>query len=464
VAPSRPQVLLTECPSRETLRAGLLHYADSVRVTEPLNAGEALYLAGTSFARAGLRDSAIRCFERADSARGGDEERLALADALLLRRREGDLEAVIARVGPAGKQARGEGSPAADAYQARLAWAELLAGRTMRSYELFTPIRATLDLDPVWGYRMARAFVEAGDRKRALAALQPLVIASREQDGEAMDLAVRAFEPFGNKLRLQTSLERGIVERDQSEGKLSEAMGGRRVRFTAPDGAALGAVLVSPAGVKRPRAAVVLWAPRDTLESYDSLAVALQRDGWAVLLMEVRGSGWSVGPQCPFPEAWTGREDAMQTAAALDVREGMRALALTAHADTSRCLVVGVGSTAPIAVEAAGLDPRVPALLLLSPAPAAVDRGWMREQIRRLQRPIYFSSAPEDFPRFEVTDALYQAGDRGRSRVADVSAAGSGARPYRRDPAAVRRLIAWLAETFPAHATPGPRPAAPRSR
>jgi len=240
-------------------------------------------------------------------------------------------------------------------------------------------------------YRMARAFLEAGDRKRAFAALQPLAVA-----GEIMDLARRAFEPFGDPMRLETA--------------------------------------------------------------------ALARAGWAVLLMELRGSGWSAGPACPFPEAWSGREDAMQTTCAHDVLEGLRALSVAAGADTSRYLLVGVGPTAPIAVEAAALDRRVLALLLLSPAPAPVDRGRMRERIRSLHRPIYFSSAPEDFMEFEFTDALYQAGDRPRSRVADVSAPGSGARPFRGDRAAVGRLIAWLQETFPARAASGPRPGPPRSR
>ena len=100
-------------------------------------------------------------------------------------------------------------------------------------------------------------------------------------------------------------------------------------------------------------------------------------------------------------------------------------------------MVAGVGATAPIAVEAAAADPRVSALLLLSPAPAWIERGTMRERIRRLRRPIYFSNAPEDFREFYVTDAFYQAGDRPRSRVAEVKAEGSGARPFRRDSAAV---------------------------
>lgn len=451
-APSRSQVLLTLCPSRASLRVSLIGYADSIQPTRPEYAGEALAFAGQSYGRASLPDSAIACFQRAVATRGGDDERFGLADALLLRRREGDLEGAIAVI----EQGR-ESTLSPDACQARLAWAHLLAGDAKQSAELFRPLEPVLDLDPVWGYRMARAFIEAGDPKRGLAALQPLAIASREQDEEIMSLADRAFASFGDKGRLEAGISREIATRDKSEGKLIEALGGRRVRFSAADGFPLGGV-VAPADAKLRRAAVLLWAPGDTLESYDSLTVALGRAGWAVMLMQVRGSGWSTAPACPFPDAWVGREDAMQTVCARDVREALRALSLAARIDTTRYLVGGVGSTAAIAVEAAQLDARVPALLLLSPAPAAVERGALREGVRRLQRPIYFANAPEDFLQFETTETFYQAGDRPRSRVADVSAAGSGARPFRRDRAAVRRLVAWLEETLPARA----RPAKPR--
>ena len=446
-APSRTTILLTECPSRESLRARLLAYADSVLPYSPPSAAEALFYAGQSYARASVRDSAIACFRRSVSAEPTQDARLALADALLRHRSEGDLEAAIEVLEAPAREAGG------DAFRARLAWAELLAGRPERANELFRPLETQLDLDPVWGYRMARAFVEVGDVKRALKALQPLAIASRAQDEEIMGLAGRAFERFGDKSRLETNIGREVSFCDQEEGKLAQRLGARRVRFRAEDGYALGGVAAVPKGEQRRRAVVLLWAPRDTLESYDSLAVALNRAGFAVLLMQVRGSGWSATPACPFPEAWEGREDAMQAICARDVRDGLRAFSLAASIDTTRYVVAGVGLTAPIAVEAAELDNRIPALLLLSPKPAEVERGTMRERIRRLQRPIYFSNAPEDFPQFELTETLYQSGDRPHSRVADVKAAGSGARPFRRDPPAVGRLVRWLEETVPLRAS-----------
>src|SRR5262249_27793622 len=168
---------------------------------------------------------------------------------------------------------------------------------------------------------MGRAFVESGDSRRALAALLPLAIASREQDQEVMRLVDRAFEKYGDKRRADVAVGKAVADRERVEGRLVAALGGRRVRFKAADGFALGGA-VAPADQQRRRAAVVLCAPRDTLESYDSLTVAMGRAGWAVLLMEVRGSGASAAPSCPLPDAWSGREDGMQTVCAGDVREG----------------------------------------------------------------------------------------------------------------------------------------------
>ena len=96
----------------------------------------------------------------------------------------------------------------------------------------------------------------------------------------------------------------------------------------------------------------ILVASGDTLADYDSLAVGLRRMGLAVMLVEPRGSGRSVGPRCPLPDAWRGREAEMQDRSADDAREAIRALARETTIDTTRYLLVGVGESAPIAVEA----------------------------------------------------------------------------------------------------------------
>jgi tetratricopeptide (TPR) repeat protein len=460
--PTSAEVLLTECPSRASLRASLLDQARAAEAKDPLGAGEAAFYAGTSYERATLPDSAILCYQRAVASRAGTEERLALADALLGRGAAGDLEAARALLDSSLSQAGPDEVAIASAFAARRAWVQLLAGDPAGACERFATLAPSLDDEPLWRYRMARAWLAAGDRRKVLALAEPLAVLSRGQDEEILGFLERATALPGGQAAVGERISRAIAARDNRERRVIDALGGRRVRFLASDGFSLGGIAVPPRGGAGRRAAIVLCAPGDTLAAYDSLNVALARAGWAVMLLDTRGSGWSVGPTCPLPGSWAGREDEMQTRCAKDVCDALRALCLVAAVDTSRYVVFGVGPAAPIAVEAAALDRRAEALVLLSPRPAPVDRGTVRAAIRRLQRPIFFSTAPEDYLEFETTDALYQAGNRPRSRVADARGAGHGAQPFRDDASAAPRLIRWLDEQFPPRGRPAPRPAAPR--
>jgi alpha-beta hydrolase superfamily lysophospholipase len=221
------------------------------------------------------------------------------------------------------------------------------------------------------------------------------------------------------------------------------------VRFSGRDGFPLSGVVLTPPLKTRSRAAVLLIAPGDTVADYDSLGLALERAGVAVMLMDVRGSGGSVAPVCPLPDTWEGRQERLHALTARDVRDALRALARVASIDTSRYLVGGIGSTASIAVEAAEIDRRVRALLLVSPKPASVDRGPMRARLTRLRLPVFFQSGSGDFESAPLTEALYQAGNRGSSRVAEARAADGGAAQFQLGPSVSARFIRWLDEMLP---------------
>ena len=97
----------------------------------------------------------------------------------------------------------------------------------------------------------------------------------------------------------------------------------------------------------------------------------------------------------------------------------------------------------------------------LSPAPAPVDRGLTRARLAQLHLPVFFQIAPDDFDAtYAITDALYQAGDRGGSRVAESEVSGRGLAQFRDDPALAGRFLAWLDATLRPAAPPPPSPAA----
>jgi len=243
--------------------------------------------------------------------------------------------------------------------------------------------------------------------------------------------------------------------------------------LTASDGFPLGGLLVPAArrGTATATArgapallAILLLAPGDTTASGDSLALALRRHGITTLMLYPRGHGASVNPTCPSPEAWFDREAALQARIARDVRDAVRGVRLATTVDSTRYLVVGVGASATMAVEAATLDPRVKALLLVCPAPAPVDRGLTRARLAQLGLPVFFQIAPDDFDAtYTITDVLYQAGDRSASRVVESRRGGGGLVQFRYDPALAARFLAWLDATLRPAAPPPAKAPAPRS-
>ncbi len=451
---------LLAATSPADLRARLQRFAGAAQTSNPGAAGEAHFYIALSHERAGQRDSAIAHYRIARAQRGDLDDIGALSEAWLARRGPEDVSraAALLRTALAGS----EGPEARRGLASRLAWAEFLAGRADTAAVLLGPLAEGLVEAPRWRFRLAQVALATGDRRRAAGLLLPLALASRGQDHAVMEALRQAVEPDGGARGLDAQLERQSAAQDRREEARWEAMGARGVNFVADDGFPLGGAIL-PAADDARLGAVVLMGDRDTVAVYDSLAATLRRAGIATLFLEPRGSGRSVGPACPGPEAWSGREDALVARCARDARVAFSALARTMPVDTSRYLVAGVGSSATIAVMAATLDRRVVALMLASPSPSPVDYGPTRARLARLQLPAFFQISPEDFlDLFQLTEAFYQAGNRARSRVSEGRGAGRGAEQFRHDELIAGRFSRWLDDAL--KPTPrAPRPA-PRRR
>jgi tetratricopeptide (TPR) repeat protein len=470
--PATPaRALLTLADSPPQLRSQLLAFADSAAdAGDRLAAGEALGYAGTSFQREGRLDSAIVCHRRAFALLGSEEALLALTDQLLLRRAAGDAAEAIALLTAAREKSELEAPPA---LVSRIAWAYFLQGKTSDAAKLFATIQRQLLPRYEWRFRMARVALALKDYRRAGDLLLPIATRSRGTDDEVVEMLEQIGKERGMAPRLQAEVRRNVEDHDRPETVLASALGGRLVALTASDGFPLGGLLAPAAPARRataatarrapPLLAVVLLAPGDTLASGDSLVSALRRHGITTLMLYPRGHGASVSASCPSPDAWFDREAALQARIARDVRDAVRGARRTTTVDSTRYLVVGVGSSATMAVEAATLDPRVKALLLVSPAPAPVDRGLTRARLAQLHLPVFFQIAPDDFDAtYAITDALYQAGNRAASRVVESSMGGQGLAQFRGDPVLAARFLTWLDATLPPAAPPPAKAPAPR--
>ncbi|HYM81099.1 MAG TPA: alpha/beta hydrolase [Candidatus Limnocylindria bacterium] len=456
----RVDALLLEPGTPASLRSRLLTYADSVAAGSSGLAGEAWFFAGMSHDRGGNGDSAILCYERAVNLRGFSDERIALVAALLRRQGPQDVPAAQSHVRTLLLESSGGELNAP--LQGWLAWATHLAGQSDSAAILFKPLETLLSHDLEWRFRLGQVSLARRDGRQAYRWLLPLAVRSRKQDVDVMDMLRKSLEGDVPADRIEREIDRQIGARDRGVAKIVQEIGGKPVRFSGVDRFPLGGVVVAGSGAKRQRAAIVLVAHEDTLAAYDSLAVAFRRSGFAVMLMDVRGAGRSVGPFCPLPSTWRGREDLMQSLCAGDIAPALRALASAAPIDTTRYVLIASGGAAPIAVEAAARDPRAEILVLASPTPSVVGRGAMRADLGTRKLPVHFVTAPEDIGIVGFVESLYAMADRAASRVVEARVPGSGAIVLRRSRDTLTRCVRWVQETWAANAKRATRPTPPR--
>jgi tetratricopeptide (TPR) repeat protein len=438
--------LLLAAGSTAELRASLLRYAETAR--DSLEQGEAHYYLGVSYERAGMADSAILAYEVAVARRNSDQDRKALVDALLRRRGPQDAQRSLAISARPARDVIGEPARSQAEWDGRKAWALYLAGQGDSAVKLIRKAEYWLShagnpLQRQWRYRIGVLEQDHGDVQRATQVLGLLAVESRFTDKSLMRDLEDALGKAGNRKMIELAMRQHLVESDLAEKAVLDSLGASRVFFTAADGASLsGIVFASKA--RKARAVVALTPPDTPVEMYDSLAVGLRRAGYSLILLDARGSGGSVSVSTPLPETWAGREESLQSMVADDVGPALRALAKVASVDTTRYLLVGLGPTAPIAVERATKDRRARMLMLIGPEAAPSDRGIMRARIAKMQRPVLFQIPSRDAGTMPFVEALYEAGNTRGSRIADSEMAGAGAQVFHYDATALPRLRRWL--------------------
>jgi pimeloyl-ACP methyl ester carboxylesterase len=246
---------------------------------------------------------------------------------------------------------------------------------------------------------------------------------------------------------LADNLKQELFRIDDIDRKTIAAFRGKRITFRARDGFTVGAIVV-PSLRKPARSAVVLMDPDELVDSYDSLSAGLAAAGYSMILVEPRGSGWSVSPECPLPSLWRGREDEMRTLVARDVLPALRALSAETKSDTSAYLLIGALSSSSTAAEAATLQRAPRALVLLSPSPTPVQIGPMRARMARAGMPVFFEVPIMDHATGPIAQTLYEGVDPRTSRISESDIVGSSAKIFRYDRTALPRLLTWLNESW----------------
>lgn len=444
--------MLAEARTPSDLRASLLAFTASGPDSARASKGAALLHAGKSYQEAGKADSALICFERAVAMRGDREERDAYADALLERSHAGDAGRALEVLGPRLKAALSTSERDIAQTRGRQAWAYYLMNRGDSALSILRTQQRWL-LDAVtprhrdWRYRFGLVELEHGEAAKSIEVMYPLAIESRFQDRDVMSILRDASQKSPQAAGIGEHLKKELARIDDLDAKAIAQFRGKRITFQALDGVTIGAIVVP--SLRRPaRSAVVLMDVDELPDSYDSLSTGMAAAGYSLILVEPRGSGWSVSPEWPLPSLWRGREDEMRGRVARDVLPALRALATRAPADTSSCVLIGALGSAGIAAEAATLQRRARALVLLSPSPTPVQVGPLRARLAQTGLPVFFEVPVMDRETGPVAQTLYEGVDPRTSRIAESEIVGSSAKIFRYDRTALPRLLTWLNESW----------------
>jgi hypothetical protein len=405
-----------------------------------------------SYDQAGRADSALLCYERAVAIRGSREDRDAFIDALLDRGQPEDPKRALEVLGPRLKVAMTTAERDIGLTRGRQGWAHYIMGHGDSALSILrTQQRWLLDAGTPrwrdWRYRLGLVELEHGDPAKSIDVMVPLALESRFQDRDVMGILHDASQKTPQSLDIAAHLKSELTRNDVLDREAIASMRGKRLTFKGVDGATIGAIVVSSPR-RASRAAVVLMDPDELPDSYDSLSAGLSAAGYALILVEPRGSGWSVAPSCPLPSTWRGREDEMRGLVARDVRFALRALAAQTSVDTSSYLLISALDACSIGAEAAGLDRRVRAVLLLSPMPSPTEIGPMRANLKSSGAPVFFEVPAMDRTSVPMAETLYEGLDPRASRISESEIVGSAAKVFRYDKSALPRFMGWLDDSW----------------
>jgi len=461
-APVRPDSTLSdveriqeESATLVDQRAQLLRLARDSEAAAPEQAAAAWHAAGRAFEHEAQADSAIACYRKAIALERTMTRLVAAMDALFRRTGPGDAEEALGLA----QQALAVGGPSSVPFhelQARLAWAMFLNGKTDDARASLGRLERALVRRPLWQLRMGRVALESGDLKRAFGMLLSVAMESRGQADDAMDMLRKVSGQLGSSGGYEDQLRHELAVRDRQNDRLVQALGGRRLMLEGADRFPLGGTLLAAPGTGRHGAVVAMIAPEDSLDSWDSLAVRLRNGGLSILLLDARGTGYSVGRSCPLATSWEGRRGSLVQRSAEDPAQGLRGLAKSTRSDTTHYTLIAEGTMASAALAAAERDPRVREVVLVSPNVDPVERGPARASLRRSRVPLYITQTRIDQYNELWTEPLYQAAPEGISRLTEAPGSGSGPESFRSDSTATDRLMRWMREKKPPRATAGP--------
>ena len=199
------------------------------------------------------------------------------------------------------------------------------------------------------------------------------------------------------------------------------------INFNAPDGATLAATYYPP--IVRPAPAVLLLHMLGGSKAdWESFARELQKQGYAALAMDLRGSGASAKP-----EDWSKAPD--------DVKGGWQLLSSRPEVDANRTAIVGASIGSNLALMVGGAQDRVNTVIALSPGLDYYGLNPSSALKNFGQRPVYLVASKNDPYSFNSIQTLARLSVS--AEKFELLSAGHGTAMFK-DPDLQSALIEWL--------------------
>jgi dienelactone hydrolase len=237
----------------------------------------------------------------------------------------------------------------------------------------------------------------------------------------------------------------------------AQTIPGQRVTFTTSDGVELVATYYAATAAEgeKPPFVILLPAFRQDRSTYEPLVPALHEAGMAVLALDPRGQGESVGPKdMDLPARVEQRDKAVFAAMYRDVAAAYDWLAEQGQVDLTRFGVIGASMGCSVALDYAARDRSVDAIVCLTPGVDYLGLDSVVDIHKVGERPILLLASEDER---EAADKLGQVNDAATVHVFEQRAAEKGelhgTRMFGQVPGVEGLIVTFLADNLGEPAT-----------
>jgi dienelactone hydrolase len=218
-----------------------------------------------------------------------------------------------------------------------------------------------------------------------------------------------------------------------------------RVSFQTPDGVTVVGTFVPAKKLRAPALLLLHMLGRDR-NIYAPVIAALREAGYGLLALDFRGHGESTA-KGEHTLSWEDFEESDWKGTISDAQQALAVLRKERGVDPERLGIIGASIGANVALSAAGSEPTIKTLVLLSPG---LDyRGITSEPgaIQSKDRPVFIAVAENDSYSHESSQALSKIMPQATVHV--VKGDAHGTNMFEAEPGLIEKVIQHLANTLP---------------